>query len=34
MSYKEAIVNLLDKINDEILLRRIWKILMRAAYDE
>ena len=32
MNYKEAIVKLLDKIEDEALLRRVWKILMREAY--
>ena len=30
MDYKKAIISLLDKVNDEALLRRVWKILDRA----
>ena len=30
MNYKNAIISLLNKINDEALLRRVWKILDRA----
>ena len=33
MNYKEASINLLDKVNDEAILRRVWKILCRAAYE-
>lgn len=32
MNYREAIIKLLDKVNDEAILKRIWKILYRAAY--
>ena len=32
MNYKEAIIKLLDKVNDEAILKRIWKILYRTAY--
>lgn len=33
MNYKAAIIALLDKITDEAILRRVWKILMRACYE-